>query len=241
MRAASVVLATEKPTICTSSAGGGYSSKARPNDEKRRPVASNTSSARTMRRRLPGSMRAAASASTDRSRAYASATPAGVSVATMSCCSYREVLPGDLERVDDRAHVQPGATDEQRPLPARLDVGDRRARERLRPDDRPLLRRIGDVDQMMFHGISLGDRRFGGADVHPSIHLHRVERDDLGIAQPRVRDPARRRTSRWRSDRRGRGAASRRRHRYRNARAGGAGRAHAPHAVRPGASAEPQP
>ena len=38
---------------------------------------------------------------------------------------YREVLPGDLERVDDRAHVQPGATDEQGPLPARLDVGDR--------------------------------------------------------------------------------------------------------------------
>ena len=38
-------------------AGAGYVSKPVPNEENGRPVSSMTSSARTMRRRLPGSMR----------------------------------------------------------------------------------------------------------------------------------------------------------------------------------------
>ena len=55
-------------SIVTGIAGAGYSSIPGPNDEKRRLVISMTSSARTMRRRLPGSMRAPAAGSSSSRR-----------------------------------------------------------------------------------------------------------------------------------------------------------------------------
>ena len=61
----------------------------------------------------------------------------------------RAVLGRERQRVDDGLHVQAGAADEQRPLAARLDVGDRGARRVLEARDRPLVGRVGDVDQVV--------------------------------------------------------------------------------------------
>ncbi len=96
-----------------------------PKDENGCPVDSTTSRARTIRREFPGSMRAAATGSTAASRAYAFAKPASVAVSTSSAARAVRVPGRDLQSVDDRPDVQPGPTDEQRPLAARFDVGDR--------------------------------------------------------------------------------------------------------------------
>ena len=106
----------------------------------------------------------------------------------------------------DRLHVEPGAADEQRALAARLDVGDRGARLLLEARDRPLLARVGDVDQVVRHRGPLGGGGLGGADVEAAVDLHRVDRHDLDVAE-RARDArARAPTSRTRWGRRARGA-----------------------------------
>jgi hypothetical protein len=40
--------------------------------------------------------------------------------------------------------------------------------------------RIGNIDHVMGYASSIQHRRLGRADVHAPIHLHRVDRDDLG-------------------------------------------------------------
>ena len=134
-----------------------------------------------MRRRLFGSMRAAAAGSSATSRAYAASRPAALSVSRRNAVTCRRVLPGDREAVDDGLDVQAGAAHEQRPMAARFDRADRFPREVLGPHDRPVLVRVGHVDQMVRHGRALGERRLGGSDVHRAVHLHRVERDDLDV------------------------------------------------------------
>jgi len=49
----------------------------------------------------------------------------------------------------------------------------------LEPRDRERLRRIDHVDQVMGHARSLVDRRLRRPDVHPAVHLHRVDRQQL--------------------------------------------------------------
>ena len=134
-----------------------------------------------MRRRLFGSMRAAAAGierDEPRVRRFEAGRGLRVAEERVTC---RRVLPGDREAVDDCLDVQAGAADEQRPMAARFDRGDRVPREVLGPHDRPVLVRVGDVDQMVRHGRALGERRLGGSDVHRAVHLHRVERDDLDV------------------------------------------------------------
>ena len=94
--------------------------------------------------------------------------------------------PRERAGVDDRLHVQAGAADEQRAL-ARAPRC-RRPRRVPRPGTaRPTSRRrVGDVDQVVRHRGPLGGRRLGGADVEAAVHLHRVDRDDLDVAE-RVR------------------------------------------------------
>jgi hypothetical protein len=133
-----------------------------------------TSSARTIRRAFPGSMRDAATGSAATSRAYASARPVSVAV------SWR-----DAQAVDDRSNIEARPPDEQRAPAARFDVVDRGTRRVLGLADRPFVGRVGDVDEMMRHGRPIGPRGFGGTDVHAPVHLHRVERDDLDIAERR--------------------------------------------------------
>ena len=187
----------------TSSAGGPYVSTPGPNDENGWPVSAITSSARTMRRRLFGSMRAAATGSSARSRSYALREPAVGFRRGEERGARREVLAGKREIVDDGPDVQPGAADEQRPPAARFDLGDRGARQRLRARDRPVFDGIGDVDQMVRHRGALGGRRLGRPDVHPAVHLHRVERDDLDVAgAPRDLERERRLARRGRTDER---------------------------------------
>ena len=164
-----------------------------PNDENGRPVmldhlerahdAARCCRARCAPRR-PGSTRS--------SSAYAAARPSGVVTSASSSARTREVLGRERERVDDGLHVQAGAADEQRPLAARLDVGDRGARRVLEARDRPVLGRVGDVDQVVRHRGPLGGGRLGGPDVEPAVHLHRVDRDDLDVAE-RARDRERER------------------------------------------------
>ena len=84
-----------------------------------------TSSARTIRRALPGSIRAAATGSTRCNSAYAAARPSGFVDFRFELGAHREILGRERERIDDRLQVQAGAADEQRALAARLDVGDR--------------------------------------------------------------------------------------------------------------------
>ena len=97
-----------------------------------------------------------------------------------------------------RLEVERGPADEQHALAPRLDLGDRL------PGPAPVLGDAGrfpgveHVDQVMRNSPPLRQRRLGGADVHPAVERHRVERDDLGP------EPARQRHADRRLARRGR-------------------------------------
>ena len=120
------------PAMRTGKTVGPYASTPGPNDENGRPVSRITSSARTMRRTLCGSMRAAAvGVGGARARAYAAATPPGSAVRASSSARSARSSPGKLEVVDDRLHVEAGAADEQRAAAACLDR--RRPRRAPRP------------------------------------------------------------------------------------------------------------
>ena len=220
------------------SRAGRTSSRPGPNDENGRPVSSITSSARTMRRRLPGSMRAAATGSTTREPVVRAreARRASRSRRRARRATSRS-LAGKREVVDDRAHVEAGAADEQRPLAARFDVGDRGARRRpacARTDHSS----AGSATSTRWCGTAARSaaRRLGGADVHAAVHLHRVERDDLDVARTRARPRAPAPTCPTRSGRRARDVASPRR-RDRDADAAPARRPDPPRRARPAASA----
>ena len=146
------------PTRPTSNAGGPYSASPAPNDENGRPVVSITSSARTIRRRVPGLdarrrervgrgepvVGARPARRRSRSRARARRAPRGRAA-------------GRVKPVDHRPHVQPGPADEQRPPAARLDVGDRgRAPRSASSRTDHSSRRIGDVDEMVRNRGALG-------------------------------------------------------------------------------------
>ena len=109
-------------------------------------------------------------------------------------------LSGQLQVVDDGTEVQAGATHEQRPVPPLLDRRHRRAGVALEARHVVVVARVDQVDQVVRHLGPLADRRLGRADVHASVHLHRVDADDLPApvrAGELVRDrrlPARRRT-----------------------------------------------
>ena len=120
-----------------------------PNDENGRPVRWITSSARTIRRRLSGSMRAAAAGSRSSSSRYACSQALGRFGRGFQLGAAHEVLAGDLEIVDDGAHVEAGPADEQRAPAAGLDVAQRRARRGLRAGDRPVVVGVGDVDEVV--------------------------------------------------------------------------------------------
>jgi hypothetical protein len=62
---------------------------------------------------------------------------------------------------------------------ALLDVGDGGLGFALEPCQRPVLPRVEQVDEVVRHLRLLGTRRLGGADVHPPVHLHRVDRHQL--------------------------------------------------------------
>ena len=87
----------------------------------------------------------------------------------------REVLAGEPQIVEDGLHVESRAPDQQRPPPARLDVGDGVARLGLEPHDRPLVVRLGYVDQVVRYRRPFDGRRLRRPDVETPVHLHRVD------------------------------------------------------------------
>ena len=183
MRRPSSARGSHTPTSPTSNAGGPYSASPAPNDENRCPVVSSTSSARTIRREFPGSMRAAAtgSAAVEPRRTHR-AKPAAVAVSTLE--------RGPRLRIRGAARCNPSTTARTyRPVPPTSSA--RRPRASMSAiaaraatcvsRDRPLLVGIGDVDRWCGTASPLSDRRFGRADVHAPVHLHGVERDDLDV------------------------------------------------------------
>ncbi len=88
-------------------------------------------------------------------------------------------LVGELESIHHRSEVQPGPSDQERPLPSRLDVRDHPVEGVAELDDREVLRRLHEVDQMVRDLRLVGGTRLRGADVHAAVHLHRVDRHDL--------------------------------------------------------------
>ena len=89
----------------------------------------------------------------------------------------------ERQRVDHRTHVEAGAADEQRPLAAGGDVGDRVTRRLLEANDRPVLGRARHVDEVMRQRGAVGHGRLGGADVEAPVDLHRVDRHDLHVTE----------------------------------------------------------
>ncbi len=104
-------------------------------------------------------------------------------VARLQCGPDVGKATGDVQVVDDRPHVQPGAAHQQGPSAPVLDVGDGLPRGTLEPAQGEVLVRGDQVDQMVRHLGALGRRGFRGADVHAPIDLHRVGRDDLDVAE----------------------------------------------------------
>ncbi len=91
------------------------------------------------------------------------------------------VATRDGEVVDDRAQVEPGATDQQRMMPARRNALQRRPRRLLELGDGEVLVRVDEVEQMVRHG---GPRRGAGLrrpDVHAAVHAHGIDGDDLAV------------------------------------------------------------
>ena len=129
------------------------------------------------------------------------------SASASSAARVRRIGGRELEVVDDRAHVEARAADEQRPPAPRLDVGDRGARRALRRAHRPLLRRVGDVDQVVRDLGALGRAsawrcRCPCRGTPASSRARRSRRRRAG-----ARAPARARTCPTRSGRRARGGA----------------------------------
>ena len=55
-----------------------------------------------------------------------------------------------------------------------------------------ILGRLEQIEQMMRHGLPLGRRRFGRADIEPAIDGHRIQRQNLAADPPRQFDRDRR-------------------------------------------------
>ena len=88
-------------------------------------------------------------------------------------------LRRDLHVVDDGTHIQTGATNHDWDLSSAADVGsdpvnvDHELRHGVR------IPWIENVDEMMRHGCLLIARRLGGADIHTSVDLHGVGRNQF--------------------------------------------------------------
>ncbi len=90
---------------------------------------------------------------------------------------HRGVGRCELERIDHGAEVETGAAgDEDRSLRCREET----ARRLLELGDGVGDGWIDHVDHVVRHPQPLRRRRLGGPDVHAPVHLHRVDREDLG-------------------------------------------------------------
>ena len=188
--------------------GGAVRLQAGPERRERLPVMRITSSARTMRRELPGSMRAAATGSTRCELGVGRRQAFGARDLGFELGADREVLGRERERVDDGLHVQAGAADEQRALAPRLRC--RRPRRVPRPGSAPPTslptgrrRRSGGAGPQPARGRWAWRCRCRGRGT-PASSRPRRSRRRRGRARRRARDP----TCRTRWGRRVRGAVT---------------------------------
>ena len=124
-----------------------------------------------------------------RARAYAAASPSSPASRASSSAAELEVLA--REAAGRRRPPARRARCRRRAAPACRAPRCRRSRRAPRPGSaRPTSPPTGSATSTRWCGDrgALGRRRLGGADVHAAVHLHRVDRDDLDVAE-RSREP----------------------------------------------------
>ena len=196
---ANVARGSQTPAWRPGTPGAPNAPRPGPNDENGRPVIRITSSARTMRRELPGSMRPAATGRAPRARRTRRGGRPGRDLG-LELGPELEVLA--RERRARRRRPARTTRSRRRAAPACRAPRCRRSRRAPRvwnAGDGPFVERIRDVDQVVRHCRALGDRWLRGADVQAAVDLHRVEGDDLDVAAARARHRARAPTSPTRS------------------------------------------
>src|SRR5687768_4026670 len=80
-----------------------------------------------------------------------------------------------------RAIVEPGAAGENRQLPPFMNAGNDPSRVARIVRGGVLLRRAGDVDQVMRNAAALMQRNLIGADIEPAIDGSGIAVDDLAV------------------------------------------------------------
>lgn len=84
------------------------------------------------------------------------------------------------ETTQQAFEIERSATDEEHIAVASANVGNGGGGRLDILGNAVLVRRIDDIDEMMGHCGAVGGGWLGGADIHPAINRHRVERDDFG-------------------------------------------------------------
>src|SRR5215208_3452761 len=110
--------------------------------------------------------------------------------------------PREPELVHHRTLVERRTPHEQHPSPPRTDLRDRRHGQLLVARDAERLGGLGHVEEVVRDPSLLLRGRLGRPDVHPPIHEHRVDRDDLGAEAFGHRDPGLRLAPGGRTDQR---------------------------------------
>src|SRR4051794_39973252 len=85
------------------------------------------------------------------------------------------------EPARQRSIVETCSTDENRQLSARGDISNHRASFTSVARGRVLVRRIGNIDEMVRNSLLLAGWDFVCADIEPSIHGGRIAADDLAL------------------------------------------------------------
>ena len=193
MRSASTSRSQRRP-ICTIGVGG-YTSRPGPYELNGRPLPWHTSSARTIRRRV-GRLDLRRRAAGRARRAGRGAAPDRAGSPRRAAARIAGHSPGQVEVVDRRPVVEPGAADEDRPAC--------RVRRCRRPRSSIGALELGDGEVVASASTRssrwcgtrarVGRRRLGGADVHPAVHLHRVDRHQLDRRRVARRPRSRRST-----------------------------------------------
>ena len=90
------------------------------------------------------------------------------------------VTAGSLQSVDHGLHIETGAPHQHGPSASALDLGHRVEHDLLELGQGELFVGVDQVYAVVGNLSLLGGAGFGGADIHASVHLHGVDRDQLG-------------------------------------------------------------
>ena len=99
----------------------------------------------------------------------------------LKCCAHRRPPTRYLHRVGQCAQVEACARNQDWPGLTSSDVYEHIAGRACKVGDREVVARFGEIDAVMRHHGPVDNGRFGRADVHPPIHLHGIDGDDLDV------------------------------------------------------------